>query len=150
MGEKPHARLQGLFDRFFFQHGDEWQIESFVEQRVQINDERFRIPDVTVVALRDNDDENIVRVAPLLCIEVLSSEDRMRKVQERLDDYSAMGVQAMWVIDPWRELAYAAGGDAVLREEKVMLTVLGTEIRIAVDEVFAELERLSKRSRVAG
>jgi hypothetical protein len=33
-----------------------------------------------------NRDERIVRTALMLCIEILSSEDRMRKVQERLND----------------------------------------------------------------
>ena len=70
----------------------------------------------------------------------------MRQVQKRLDDYAEMGVQSMWVIDPWREVAYVAGGDGVLREEKETLMVAGTKIRIGVDEVFAELERLRKRS----
>ena len=70
----------------------------------------------------------------------------MRKVQERLDDYASMGVQSMWVIDPWRQTAHAAKADAVLHEVKDRLTVEGTEIGISVEAIFAELDRLEKRA----
>ena len=79
-----------------------------------------------------NLDERIIRTPPLLCVEVLSSEDRMRRVQERIDDYARMGVPASWIVDPWRGVAYQADGDGVMHEEKVRLTVPGTEIGIDV------------------
>ena len=70
----------------------------------------------------------------------------MRKVQERLNDYADLGVQAMWVIDPWRETAYFAGPDAIMLEQKEALIVPETSIRIAVPEIFAELDRLERRA----
>jgi Uma2 family endonuclease len=145
MGETPHARLQGFFTFFFRTHEDEWQIDVLPELRVQVGPRRFRIPDVMLAAL-PNLDERIVRTPPLLCIEILSSEDRMRKVQERLDDYARMGVRSMWVIDPWRGTAFAAGADGILHEVKDRLTVEGTRIGIEVAEIFAELERLERRA----
>jgi Uma2 family endonuclease len=146
MGEKPHARLQGFFFSFFRQREDEWNIEVLPEQRLQINPRRYRIPDVMVVAL-PNFEERIVRTAPLLCIEILSSEDRLRNVEERLRDYADLGVRSMWVIDPWRGTASAAGSDAVLHEVRDRLTVQGTAISIGVAEIFAELERLERRAK---
>jgi Uma2 family endonuclease len=145
MGEKPHARLQGFFCRYFDDHADAWRVEVLPEQRLQVNANRYRIPDVMLAGI-PNQDALIVRTPPVLCVEVLSSEDRMKKVQERLDDYASMGVQAMWVVDPWRGTAFFAGGDGVLREVKDRLTVPGTEIGIGVEEIFAELERLEKRA----
>jgi Uma2 family endonuclease len=145
MGEKPHARLQTFFSRFFAQYEAEWDIETLTEQRLQINPRRYRIPDVMVIAL-PNSEERIVRTPPLLCIEILSSEDRLRKVEERLQDYAAIGVRSMWVIDPWRT-ASAAGSDGILREVTDRLTVEGTVISIGVPEIFAELERLEKRAK---
>jgi Uma2 family endonuclease len=49
---------------------------------------RFRIPDVLVVR-RDASREPVLTHPPLLVIEVLSSEDCMSRVQERIDDFSA-------------------------------------------------------------
>lgn len=145
MGEMPHARLQGFFGWYFRSHEDEWRIEVLSEQRVQVAAKRYRIPDVMLAGI-PNPDPLIVRTPPILCVEILSSEDRMKRVQERLDDYASMGVQAMWVVDPWRGTAFFAGGDGVLREVKDRLTVPGTEIGIGVEEIFAELERLEKRA----
>lgn len=145
MGEKPHARLQGFISWFLRNHEDAWQIEVLTEQRLQVSPTRFRIPDILLTPMYDPEPK-IVRNAPTLCIEILSSEDRMRKVQERLDDYAAMGVQAMWVIDPWRGTAYQAGGDGRLRVVEDRLTVPGTEIGIEVPVIFDELDRLEKRA----
>jgi Uma2 family endonuclease len=146
MGETPHARLQSFFLRFFGEHEDEWDIEVLPEQRLQINPRRYRIPDVMVLAL-PNLDDRIVRTAPLLCIEILSSEDRLRKVEERLHDYASIGVRSMWVIDPWRGTASSAGPDGLLHEVTDRLTVLGTPIAIAVPAIFAELDRLEARAK---
>ncbi len=116
-GEKPHARLQTYFARFFAQFEEELKFETLTEQRVQVGPKRFRIPDVALVAFSDSDDL-IVRTPPLLCLEILSSKDRMAKVQQRIDDYARMGVQSMWVIDPWQGTAFAAQGDGILHEVK--------------------------------
>jgi Uma2 family endonuclease len=150
MGETPHAGLQTFFGWFFRTHQQEWRIEVFSEQRVQVLESRFRIPDVSVIS-QDTPYERIVRTPPLLCIEILSSEDRMREIQERLNDYARMGVQCSWVIDPWRGTAFAAGPDAILHEVgshkgQPILAVPNTPISIAVDDIFAELERLEKHA----
>ena len=68
------------------------------EQRVQVEQTRFRIPDVCVVLGEPG--EQILTKPPFLCIEVLSPEDRMIRVEERIDDYLAMGVAYVWVLDP--------------------------------------------------
>ena len=144
MGERPHARLQGFFLRYFYPFEEQYNIETLPEQRLQISATRYRIPDIMLVSLSDPDPK-IIRTAPMLCIEILSSEDRMRRVQQRLDDYAALGVQNMWVVDPWRETAFSAGPDAVLHEQRERLSVTGTTISVTVPQIFAALER-----RVAG
>jgi Uma2 family endonuclease len=145
MGETPHSRLQTFFGFFFRLHEDKWPIEVLIEQRLQVGPKNYRIPDVMLVAL-PNLDLRIVRTPPLLCIEILSSEDHMREIQKRLNDYGRIGVKTMWVIDPWRRTAHTAGFDAKLHEATDRLTVEGTGISITVDEIFAELDRLEKRS----
>ena len=42
----------------------------------------------------------VVTNPPLLCIEVLSPDDRMVDMQEKIDDYLAIGVTAIWVVNP--------------------------------------------------
>ena len=81
-------------------------------------------------------------MAPLLCVEVLSWDDRMTEIQERVDDYFALGVQAVWVVDARRRKAFAAGSGGYLYPANTELTVEGTAIRVDVAEVFAELNEL--------
>jgi len=145
MGEKPHARLQTFFVRYFAPFERKWNVETLPEQRTRISERRYRIPDVALVPLND-DEPLIVASPPLLCIEILSSKDRIRKVQERIVDYANLGVQTSWVIDPWRRIAYTAGPDAVLHPTEGILTVPGTDISIEVSAIFAEVERHQKRA----
>lgn len=145
VGEKPHSRLQKLFLRFLAKFEEDLQVEASPEQRLQISDTRYRIPDVMLVSLSDSDDR-IVRTPPLLCIEILSSEDRMSKIRERIQDYARMGVKTSWVVDPWRRTAYLAGLDGVLHEVSQILLVEDTPISITVDAIFAELDRLEHRA----
>ena len=44
--------------------------------------------------------EQILTRLPFLCIEILSPGDQVKCVQERIDDYLAMGVAYVWVFDP--------------------------------------------------
>jgi Uma2 family endonuclease len=145
MGETPHARLQGFFFIYFSLREEIWRTEALLEQRLQINDRKYRIPDVMLVEL-PNQDKRIVRKPPLLCVEILSSEDRMKLIQERIIDYAQMGVQTSWVVDPWTRTAYAAGPDGILHPISDRLTVPNTQISIEVQAIFAELDRLEKRA----
>jgi Uma2 family endonuclease len=150
MGEKPHAGLQTFFGWYFRARLDEWHAEAFTEQRVQVAERKYRIPDVCVISLDAPYDDLIVRTPPILCIEILSSKDTMPAIQKRLDDYARMGVRCSWVVDPWGRTAFQARADAVLDEKKDRLEVPGTPIAIAVDAIFAELDRLEKRAAAPG
>jgi hypothetical protein len=88
------------------------------------------------------DDPLVVRTPPVLCIEILSREDRMSEMQERVDDYLRMGVRAVWVLDPWRRKAFAAAHEGELISVKNALSLDGTPVHIALDDVFRELDRL--------
>lgn len=115
-GEWDHANLQTAIAAFFRNNRKKWGINVFVEQRVQVAPTRFRIPDVCVVL--GDPGEQILRKPPFLCIEVLSPDDRMNRVEKRIDDYLAMGVRYVWVVDPQTRKAYSATAEEGLREVK--------------------------------
>jgi Uma2 family endonuclease len=145
MGEQLHARIQVFFAFLFKLNSLKWNIRVLTEQRVQTSATNYRIPDVCVVR-RSTPMERIVRTPPLLCIEVLSREDRMSDIQERVEDYLTMGVQAVWVVDPERRRAYEALADGALQPVPTTLTLAGTEILIPLADVFAELDELEAQS----
>src|ERR1019366_1045193 len=99
VGEGSHAFIQTFFIKYFGSREDLWQIRVTQELRTQVSPNHFRIPDVLVMR-SDAPFEEIVQTPPLLCIEVLSPDDRMVDVKDKIDDYLGMGVSAIWVINP--------------------------------------------------
>jgi Uma2 family endonuclease len=83
--------------------------------------------------------EPVLTRPPLLCIEVLSKDDTLRSMQERVDDYLAFGVPNIWVLDPVKRRAYVCQqGD--FRESQGILEVLLSPIRIPLRDLFAYLD----------
>ena len=142
MGEKPHSGLQTALIGFFLSHRLDWRVEVWVEQRTQVAATRFRVPDVCLTTLDDRSDDPIIRKAPLLCVEILSSEQSLRDMQLCADDYQRMGVRAVWVFDPVRRLAWTADAQGKLVPAEDLLAVPETSIRSSVSEVFAEYDCL--------
>lgn len=143
--ELSHSSVQTFMAAYFTFHKKEYGIRAYTELRMRVTAERIRIPDVTVVRDSDPADE-IVVVAPLLCIEVLSPEDRMSDIQEKVDEYLDMGVNSVWVVDPRRRKAFQTDVRSLQPVEE--LTVPDTRIAIPLSDVFEELDELRiRRSR---
>lgn len=136
LGEWDHASLQMRVLMYFGIRQQQWGIRVVPEQRVQVSPTRFRVPDVCVVLGEPT--EQIFTKPPFLCIEVLSPEDRMKRMRERVDDYLAMGVPYVWVLDPSARCAYAVTPAEGWREAKD--GVLRTEnpaLKVPLAEIFA-------------
>ncbi len=141
VGERPHGMLQTILAAIFNTNRNLWNVVAGTEIRVQTGPHRFRIPDVCVLRRSDPVDP-IVKVAPLICIEVLSPSDTIQRMQERIDDYIRMGVQNIWLIDPITRNAWIATADRSHNHVDVELTVPETPIRVSLAEIFAELDDL--------
>ena len=142
LGEKPHSTIQGFFSALFFANRKAWHVRAFTEQRVQTSATRFRIPDVCVLPLGESA-EGIVRSAPLLCIEILSPRDTLAELQERIDDYLAMGVRNIWLFDPVRRLAWTVVNGSIEKLTDDEFSIPGTPIRIPLAALYAELDDLA-------
>ena len=140
LGERDHSNLQTELAVYFRNRKREWKAFAYVEQRIQVSNRRFRIPDVCVLVGKDNTDP-IFRRPPFICIEVLSKDDTLEGLQDKIDDYLKFGVAYVWVINPRsrRAWAYTQDGiaeakDGILRTENPALTVPLPEISSALDE----------------
>src|SRR4029077_11284278 len=105
LGERTHSRIQRKLTVLIDRVAEDLGIEVFPEQRVQVSPTRFRIPDVTVVKASQDQGE-IFRLPPHLCIEILSREDTMQYMQEKIDDYLRFGVPYIWIINPRNRKGY--------------------------------------------
>ena len=114
MAEVDHGRIQGLTTGYFITRRKEWNITVLPETRVQVKPTRFRIPDICIVMGSTN--ERILTEPPFLCIEILSPEDRWSRVNARIEDFLAMGVPFVWVIDPEARKAYTVTSSQGMHE----------------------------------
>jgi Uma2 family endonuclease len=85
-----------------------------------------------------NPGEQVLTKPPFLCIEILSPEDRMRRVKIRIADYLSMGVPYVWVLDPQTRQAYFATTTKALREVKSgILRTENPAMEVPLTKVFA-------------
>ncbi len=82
-----------------------------------------------------------LRTPALLFVEILSPEDTMPRVRQRVDDYLNFGTEHVWIIDPELRKAYVATSRGFEEPVNGVLTIPGTEIRVVLSELFAELDR---------
>ncbi len=144
VGEGQHAVIQKFLAMFLGMHEEEWGMLALTEQRVQVSEMHFRVPDVCVVR-GDQAFEMIVRTPPLLCIEIFSREDTVSEMLERVEDYRLMGVRTVWMIDPRRRTASTIDEHGMIARVDAELTVPDTKIRLGMDALFAQLNRLENR-----
>jgi len=140
LGEKEHAILQRALILLFGNNSREWRVDVFPELRVQINPARFRVPDVTVTPA-GLEWERILRSPALLFIEILSPEDTMARIRQRVDDYLNFGTKHVWVIDPELRKAYICSPTGFQEPANAILEIPGTPIRVNLSDLFAELDR---------
>jgi Uma2 family endonuclease len=132
VGEVTHARLQLRIGAYLLARYESQGIVGMTEVRVQIRPSRFRVPDVCVTLGEPG--EEVLTKPPFICIEILSPEDRMSRVEVRINDYLAMGVPYVWVLDPETKQAFTATG-----LQEVKSGVLKTEnptLEVPLGEIF--------------
>lgn len=140
LGEYDHSTLQFTIARLFHARRHEWQIRVAVEQRVQTSAFRFRVPDVVVLD-RTRPKEQVVRTPPLLCIEVLSPEDTVRRMMDRVQEYLLMGVRAVWLFDPRsRAVTVCSSGGVTAEQSSGPIELRGTPITLDLQEIFSALD----------
>lgn len=140
MGEKDHAAWQAALLRLLSGWRQKANIRVFAELRLQISATRFRVPDLLVID-REAAEEQVITHPPLLCVEILSPEDRIGRMEEKIQEYLDFGVRAVWVIDPRMRTAYQCEGSSI-RDWKAVeaLVVPETCIRVEVKDLLADLD----------
>jgi len=100
------------------------------EQRVQVRLNRFRIPDLCIVA-QEAVGQKIIATPPELCIEILSPEDTLTKTMERIRDYFGIGVATCWIIDPVSREGWIATPGHLEEAPSGLLCAQGIEMPLA-------------------
>jgi Uma2 family endonuclease len=124
VGELPHGTLQVKLSAALSGLSSRLGIQVVSEIRVQTRATHFRVADIAVWRPGDIG-TRIPTVPPFLVVEILSPEDRMVRVQEKVQEYLAMGTEYVWLIDPqerkaivYSQQAPAGRLEQVLRTQK--------------------------------
>src|SRR6185312_7059398 len=126
-----HGKVQGLLFMFFAMLRSRLSLYPSVETRFKMRPNLVLIPDVAV--FNPNEPTGTPETPPLIAIEVLSLEDRMSAVREKLEEYRAWGVPHVWLVDPHQRRLYSLDDNLI---EKNALTVPELDIELLPRNVF--------------
>ena len=138
VGEFDHAALQTQIAIYFSRYQKAGWL-PVVEQRVQISRSRFRVPDVCLTRW-EKPMAQIFRTPPLIAIEILSPEDRVGRMRQKIDDYLNFGIPNVWLIDPQERRAFIYTREGSIESTDLILRALDCEIVLDLNEVFAVLQ----------
>ena len=134
LGEYDHAAWQEALLAWFREHKTEWEIRALPELRVQVAEDNYRVPDVTILS-RSAPREQVVTQPPLAVFEVLSPRDSMTEMLEKLADYQQMGIPAIWVIEPKKSKYYLYSSGQLTPAS--IFELPGTNFKVAMSEIAA-------------
>jgi Uma2 family endonuclease len=139
VGKIDHSTIQSAMVGFFWLRRTQWGILPLTEQRIRVAETRVRIADLAVIRADDPREEVTIQ-PPLICVEILSPEDRMSRAKIVLSDYVAMGVQNVWLIDPLRRAAFTFDAAGLHDADPFKLAVADSPIYLDLTEAFAAID----------
>jgi Uma2 family endonuclease len=89
-------------------------------------------------SVRPGPQPDILIEPPLLVIEILSPDDTYSDLQERCQDYTAMGVDTIWIVDPKTRSGRMCRGAEWTSAET--LAVADSPIHVVLDHLFRHLD----------
>ena len=111
-------------------------IYALPELRSQTRTTRYRLPDVCVLLAVPR--TKYLLDAAFVAIEVLSEDDRMSKMMEKLEEYATKGVPNIWVIDPRLQTIsiYSAGTLQEIRDD--VIATIDPRLELTRAEIFQQ------------
>jgi Uma2 family endonuclease len=140
VGSIKHSILQTFLAVWFTSNRPDWRVRPLVELRTQVSASSVRIPDVAVVSDDVALPDAALTAPPLIAIEILSPDDRMPRVLQRLDDFLAMGVPNVWLLDPIERVAYTYAASGLKLVHTPQLFVPDSPIHLDLPTLFAALD----------
>jgi Uma2 family endonuclease len=104
------------------------------ELRSQTRQTRFRLPDVCVL-LAPPTAEYLLDAA-FVAIEILSKDDRMTQVIEKLKEYATKGTPHIWIVDPRLKQMFTFHQNCLAEVEATLVTS-DPVLELTRDEIFA-------------
>ena len=117
LGTPNHSALQKILVVHLAAFEKPLQIAVRPECRTRIEETRYRVPDVLVMGRPFRQTSRVVLDAPLLIVEILSPDDRMRDTIQRFREYEKLGVPHIIQMDPEDRTTFLfVNGDLIRRD----------------------------------
>jgi Uma2 family endonuclease len=113
------------------------RVKVYPELRSRVTPTRYRLPDICVT-LQKPESRKALLEAAFLAIEVLSEDDRMTRVIERLQEFAANGTRHIWVFDPRLRQMYRFHGNVLEEIEGDAIVTDDPGLELTRQEVFQE------------
>ena len=136
VGKWEHARTLSLLAGWFGSRESQWGIIGCTSLRIHVSHDRVRVPDLVV--LKAGPQPDVLTDPPLLVVEIHSPGDSYSDTQERVQDYSVMGVDNVWIIDPKTRTGRMCSGTEWI--EACRLIVVGTPLYVELDTLFSQID----------
>lgn len=122
-----HSRTQGLLIILLGALRTMFPVFVCPELRLQVRPGLYRIPDVSVF-YPNEPHERVPATPPFVAIEILSPDDRMSDVRNKLAEYREWGVTHVWLVDPHSKRMYTCDTELV-EVSKLQINELGLELK---------------------
>jgi Uma2 family endonuclease len=96
-------RLGAALSAFVRERRVGWVLGGEVGIYTKINPDRVRGADIAVISkarLPGGPGRRFLEVAPELVVEILSPDDRWQDTRQKIEEYFAIGVDRVWVVEP--------------------------------------------------
>lgn len=121
-----HGKTQGLIAAFFAALRRTLSLYVCTETRMKLRPGLYLIPDVAV--FHPDEPGDVPDFPPLIAIEILSPDDRLSAVREKLEEYRAWGVAHVWLVDPYSKRMYTCNG-GLAEVQALAIPELGVELK---------------------
>jgi len=117
LGTPHHSALQKILIVHLGAFEKQFQIAIRPECRTRIGETRYRVPDVLVMKRPFRQSKRALLDPPLIIVEVVSPDDRLRDTMQRFRDYERLGVRHIVQLDPEDRTTFVfTNGDLVRRD----------------------------------
>ena len=140
VGDHKHSRLQVLAASWLSLQERDRRIRVLIGPRLRVSEpeQRYRIPDVCVMALPYRS-EPVLTTPPHLAIEILSPDDETADILAKVAGYLRFGIPHIWIVNPYKGTVLEADREGIRNCPNL---VVETELVGQMDfrELFAQLE----------
>ena len=134
-----HSRVQASIVGLLHPFCEEFDFSLATECRVKAGSSRYRVPDVALIPAAA-DEEKFFSGVPLAIIEILSPDDRMQTLLDRLRDFAALGVENIFVFHPRDQEVFRYECGSLTRTKITSLRLPAGEAPFSSDELFAQIK----------